>query len=41
MSASAFGHFFKKSTNKSFTQFLVDMRLGYASNLILNSNDSI
>ena len=41
MSASAFGHFFKKSTNKSFTQFVVDMRLGFASKLLLNSNDSI
>jgi len=41
MSTSAFGHFFKKSTNKSFTQFVVDMRLGYASKLLLNSNDSI
>ena len=41
MSTSAFGHFFKKSTNKSFTQFVVDMRLGYASKLLLNSNESI
>ena len=41
MSTSAFGHFFKKSTNKSFTQFVVDMRLGYASKLLLNSNHSI
>ena len=41
MSTSAFGHFFKKSTNKSFTQFVVDMRLGYASKLLLNSNQSI
>ena len=41
MRSSAFGHFFKKSTNKSFTQFVVDMRLGYASKLLLNSNESI
>jgi len=41
MSTSAFGHFFKKSTNKNFTQFVVDLRLGYASKLLLNSNDSI
>lgn len=41
MSASAFGHFFKKSTNKSFTQFVVDLRLGYAIRLLLNSNQSI
>jgi len=41
MSTSAFGHFFKKCTNKSFTQFVIDLRLGYASRLLLNSNDSI
>ena len=41
MSTSAFGHFFKKSTNKSFTQFVVDLRLGYASKLLINSNYSI
>jgi len=41
MSTSAFGHFFKKSTNKSFTQFVVDMRLGYATKLLLNSSHSI
>ncbi|MDX5583306.1 MAG: AraC family transcriptional regulator [Aureibaculum sp.] len=41
MSASAFGHFFKKSTNKSFTQFVVDLRLGYAIRLLLNSDHSI
>lgn len=41
MSPSAFGHFFKKSTNKSFTQFVVDLRLGYASKLLLNTNHSI
>lgn len=41
MGTSAFGHFFKKSTNKSFTQFVVDMRLGYACKLLLSSNASI
>ena len=41
MSASAFGHFFKKSTNKSFTQFVVDLRLGYAIRLLLNSDESV
>ncbi len=41
MSTSAFGHFFKKSTNKSFTRFVVDLRLGYASKLLINSNHSI
>lgn len=41
MSASAFGHFFKRSTNKSFTQFVVDLRLGFAIRLLLNSDLSI
>jgi AraC-like DNA-binding protein len=41
MSTSAFGHFFKKCTNKNFTQFVVDMRLSYASKLLLNSSHSI
>jgi len=41
MSTSAFGHFFKKSTNKNFTQFVVDMRLGYASKLLINSSYSV
>ena len=41
MSASAFGHFFKKSTNKSFTQFVVDLRLGHTIRLMQNSNKSI
>lgn len=41
MSPSAFGHFFKKCTNKNFTQFVVDLRLGHASKLLLDSNLSI
>ncbi len=41
MSPSAFGHFFKKCTNKSFTQFVVDLRLCHASKLLLDSNHSI
>ncbi len=41
MSPSAFGHFFKKCTNKSFTQFVVDLRLGHASKLLIDSNLSI
>jgi AraC-like DNA-binding protein len=41
MSTSAFGHFFKKCTNKRFTQFVVDLRLGHASKLLIDSNLSI
>lgn len=41
MSDSAFSHFFKKSTNKSFTQFLIDLRIGYACKLLIETEDSI
>ena len=41
MSDSAFSHFFKKSTNKSFTQFVIDLRIGYACKLLLESQDTI
>jgi len=41
MSPSSFGHYFKRRTNKSFTQFVIDMRLGYASRLLLYSEDTI
>ncbi|MCK5637680.1 MAG: helix-turn-helix transcriptional regulator, partial [Flavobacteriaceae bacterium] len=35
------GHFFKKCTNKSFTQFVVDLRLGHASKLLIDSDLTI
>jgi AraC-like DNA-binding protein len=41
MSDSAFSHFFKKSTNKSFTQFVIDLRIGHACKLLLESQDTI
>lgn len=41
MSDSAFSHFFRKYTNKSFTQFLIDMRIGYACKLLLDADDSV
>ncbi len=41
MSDSAFSHFFKKRTNKSFTQFVIDLRIGQASKLLLETTDSI
>jgi AraC-like DNA-binding protein len=41
LSDSAFSHFFKKYTNKNFTQFLIDMRLGYASKLLLDTDDLV
>lgn len=41
LSGSAFSHFFKKCTNKNFTRFLIDMRLGYACKLLVSSDDLI
>ncbi|MDV7139208.1 AraC family transcriptional regulator [Maribacter sp. TH_r10] len=41
MSDSAFSHFFKKRTNKSFTQFIIDLKIGQASKLLLETHDSI
>ncbi|MEL6866700.1 MAG: AraC family transcriptional regulator [Bacteroidota bacterium] len=41
MSESAFSHFFKKRTNKSFTQFVIDMRIGHACKLLLETHDPV
>lgn len=41
MSESAFSHFFKKCTNKSFTQFVVELRIGLACKLLMESQDTI
>ncbi|MCO6476452.1 MAG: helix-turn-helix domain-containing protein [Phaeodactylibacter sp.] len=41
MSDSAFSHFFKKCTNKSFKQFLIGLRLGYACKLLIETDLSI
>lgn len=41
MSISAFSHFFKKYSNTSFMQFLIDVRLGHTCKLLLDSDDSI
>lgn len=41
MSDSAFSHFFYKNTNKSFTKFLVDVRLGNACKRLLDTDDTI
>ncbi len=41
MSCSAFSHFFKKYTNRSFSDFLIKMRLGHASKLLLDTDDLI
>ncbi len=41
MSESAFSHFFKKCTNKSFTQFVVELRIGLACKLLVETRDTI
>ena len=41
MSESAFSHFFKKCTNKSFTQFIVELRIGLACKLLVETRDTI
>lgn len=41
LTRSAFSHFFKKSTNRSFTEFVLDIRLGYAGKLLINSDAQI
>jgi AraC-like DNA-binding protein len=38
LTKSAFSHFFKKSTNRSFTDFLLDIRLGFASKLLIDTD---
>lgn len=41
MSSSAFSHFFQKCTTKSFTQFLLDVRIGHACKLLLSTDQTI
>lgn len=41
LSDSAFSHFFRKSSKKSFTQFLIDMRLSYACRLLQETDDLV
>jgi AraC-like DNA-binding protein len=41
MSETAFSHFFKKRTQRSFTDYLLDLRVGYASKLLLETEQTI
>lgn len=41
MSESAFSHFFKKKTNRSFVDYLNDIRIGHASKLLYETSHSI
>jgi AraC-like DNA-binding protein len=41
LSPSAFSHFFRKCTMKSFRRFIIDMRLGYTCKLLINTDYTI
>jgi AraC-like DNA-binding protein len=41
MSESAFSHFFQKYAFRSFTQFLIDLRIGHACKILLDSDDTV
>lgn len=41
MSSSAFSHYFKKCSNKSFIQFLVEKRVSYACKLLLETESTV
>lgn len=41
MGDSAFSHFFQKYAFRSFTQFLVDVRLGHACKLLLDTDQTV
>ncbi len=41
MSNSTFSHFFQRCTNKNFTEFLIDVRIGNVCKLLLNTDENI
>ena len=41
LSNSAFSHFFKKCTNRSFSEFLIETRLGNACRCLIDTDDPI
>lgn len=41
MSESAFSHFFKKCTNKNFTKFVIELRIGLACKLLMETQETI
>lgn len=41
MSVSAFSHYFKKRTQKTFTQFINETRIGKAKRLLIETDKSI
>jgi AraC-like DNA-binding protein len=41
MSESAFSHYFKKCTNKNFTKFIIELRIGHACKLLMETQNTI
>ncbi len=41
MSESAFSHFFQKFAFRSFTQFLIDLRIGHACKMLIDTDQTI
>ncbi|HOI48316.1 MAG TPA: AraC family transcriptional regulator, partial [Prolixibacteraceae bacterium] len=41
MSPSAFSHFFKKRTQRSFTDYLTELRIGHAARLLIETEKNI
>ena len=41
MSESSFSHFFQKYAFRSFTQFLIDLRIGHACKMLLDTDHTI
>jgi AraC-like DNA-binding protein len=41
MTDSAFSHFFKQYAFRNFTQFLIDVRIGHACKLLLNTDETV
>jgi AraC-like DNA-binding protein len=41
MTKSAFCHYFKKRTRKNFSRFVNEMRVGHASKLLVETDNSI
>ena len=41
MSPVAFSRFFKTRTGKSLSEYIIDVRLGYAANLLIDTNNTV
>ncbi|MEL7588540.1 MAG: AraC family transcriptional regulator, partial [Prolixibacteraceae bacterium] len=41
MTPSAFSHFFKKRTQRSFSDYLTDLRIGYAARMLIETEKNI